>query len=43
MIMKKLKTVSLLLLFIAAIAITSCSSNRKCNGSRGIKTPMGRM
>ncbi len=41
--MKKIKILSLLLLFVAAIAFTSCASNKKCNGNRGIKTPMGNM
>jgi len=42
-IMKKIKIISLLLLFVGAIAFSSCASNKKCNGSRGIKTPMGNM
>ena len=41
--MKKIKIISLLLLFVGAIAFSSCASNKKCNGSRGIKTPMGNM
>jgi len=41
--MKKYKIASLILLFVAALVITSCAGNRKCNGNRGIKTPMGNM
>ena len=41
--LKKIEILSLILLFVAAIAFTSCTSNKKCNGKRGIKTPMGVM
>lgn len=41
--MKKIKIVSLIVLFVMAFVITSCTSNKKCNGKRGIKTPMGNM
>ena len=40
---KKITSIGLLLLFVIAIAATSCTSNRKCNGSRGTRTPMGNM
>ncbi len=40
---KKHIIISLIALFVIAISFSSCSSNRKCNGKRGIKTPMGRM
>lgn len=44
--MKKIKSIhilGLIALFIVAISVSSCTSNRKCNGKRGIKTNMGLM
>lgn len=42
--MKKTTIIGLILLFIAAISITSCAGGaKKCGGKRGIRTPMGVM
>ncbi len=41
--MKKIKILSLILLFLATLTVTSCASNKKCNGKKGVKTPMGLM
>jgi len=41
MITKKFLKVSFLLLVIASLC--ACASQRKCNGKRGVKTPMGLM
>ncbi len=41
--MKKIQIISLVVLFIAALTITSCTSNKKCGGRKGIRTNMGLM
>lgn len=32
-----------LLLCLAALLLTACAGPRKCNGQRGVRTPMGVM
>ncbi len=42
--MKKTTIFGLALLFITMIALSSCGGGpKKCNGKRGIRTPMGVM
>lgn len=32
-----------LVLFLLAAQATGCATNRKCNGKKGVRTPMGLM
>jgi hypothetical protein len=41
--MKKLHVISLILLFAAALVLSSCGGPKKCGGRKGIKTNMGLM
>ncbi len=40
---KKITSIALVLLLFFAITATSCTGIKKCNGSRGVRTPMGNM
>tara|TARA_Y100000589_G_scaffold291166_1_gene294452 strand:+ start:60807 stop:60938 length:132 start_codon:yes stop_codon:yes gene_type:complete len=38
-----LKIVGIAAVLTALLFTTSCASNKKCNGKKGVKTPMGLM
>ncbi len=41
--MKKTTIIGLIILFLSALALTSCGGPKKCGGRKGIRTPMGLM
>lgn len=41
--MKKATIIGLIILFLSALALTSCGGPKKCGGRKGIRTPMGLM
>jgi len=41
--MKKITVIGLIILFLGALALTSCGGPKKCGGRKGIRTPMGLM
>ena len=41
--MKKITVIGLIILFLSALALTSCGGPKKCGGRKGIRTPMGLM
>jgi hypothetical protein len=38
-----LKLIGIIAVASALLLSTSCASNKKCNGKKGVKTPMGLM
>lgn len=41
--MKKTTIIGLIILFLGALALTSCGGPKKCGGRKGVRTPMGLM
>lgn len=41
--MKKTAVIGLIILFLGALALTSCGGPKKCGGRKGIRTNMGLM
>ncbi len=38
-----IKITGIILVLTALLAMSACASNKKCNGKKGVKTPMGLM